>query len=583
MPTASKEDAQAAPRGRPPRRGTRLSFHPSLLFLLLGVALLLAIAYQAQTAVRSHRATVDQVLADYAATAAWGFDQRISAGGNSEIADMLELLFHPLHGAHPKTVRSELPPASSVFYPAGACHPDSPWGCIRPIPFAMRFPLSGGEGEVVGYVPAGFHLERVRAEVRRHVRTNKLLQRTEAALGMRLAGRPHLVGYSRQLGVTDTLLYVLALDSAAVAPVFRSALLDRLLLPEPLVRDKTNGELLTVVVGVEGGGTIFQSGPLPATAETRTRKISSAIPGLSVSVALHEAAAGKLIVGGPPVSRLPLLLGLLVLASSLLIVGLVQLRREQALARMRSEFVASVSHELRTPLALQRVFLDMLKLGRVRSEEERRWSIETIDRETVRLMHLVENVLQFSRAEQSQMRVVPAPGELSDVVRDAADAFAPLAQPAGTGIKLHLEKVTVPVDGAALRQVVMNLLENAVKYGPEGQTVTVTLERRGDTAVLTIDDEGPGIREAEREVVFEPFRRGDGTFSTAVAGSGIGLAIVHEIVRLHGGSIGVESAPSGGARLRIVLPGAQAAGIAAVEGDEQVYAHPASVGGYSHG
>lgn len=559
MPTPSGEYSQAVASGRPPRLGTKVRLHPSLVFLLLGIALLLAIAYQAQSAVRSHRATVDQALTDYAASAAWSFDQRISAGRNSDIAEMLEFVFHPLHGAHPDTVRAELPPVSSVFYPVGACHPDLPSGCVGPVPFAMRFPLSGGLGEVTGDILPDFPLEYIREQVRRHARTGKLLHRTEAALGLQLAGRPYLVGYSQQLSVADTLLYVLVLDSAAMAPVFRAAFAARPLLPEPLVGDRPNGELLVARVTVNGGSTLFQSGPLPPTPEAGTRKISSVIPGLSVGVALHKTAAGKLIVGGPPASRLPLLAGLLALASSLLVIGLVQLRREQALARMRNEFVASVSHELRTPLALQRVFLDMLKLGRVRTEDERRWSIDTIDREATRLMHLVENVLQFSRAEQGHMRVAPANAELSDIVRDATDTFEPLVKAAGAKIKLNLQKVAAPVDGTALRQVIMNLLENALKYGPEGQTITVSLMLQDDTAVLAIDDQGPGIPLLERKAVFEPFRRGAGTFNTAVAGSGIGLAVVHEIVRLHGGTVGVEDAPSGGARLRVVFPGARPA------------------------
>jgi signal transduction histidine kinase len=540
-----------------------------MAFLALGVALLLAAAFQAQSAVRSHRATVEGVLHDYAATAAWNYRERLGVSErNGEIASMLETAFHyPLHQLTPTSrtigpdqLQPVVPPTAVLLDPPRdsaerCCTPRTPRGR-----FAMRFATSDGDGESVGQVPVGLPLARVREIVRREVRLRHLVRRTEGAVGARLAGRPWLLLFSRQLVAGDTLLYVLPLDSATAAPLFEAAFGGSSLLPRPLVGERTNCELAAVDVLTAEGAVLYRSKPAPPARPAAVAELAAAPVGLTIRMALRDEATKRLIIGGPPASRLPLLLGLVVVAGGLLVVAFGQLRREAALARLRSDFVASVSHELRTPLALQRVFLDMLTLGRARTDEQRRWSLENVDRESRRLAHLVENVLRFSRAEQRQLRVILVPTELGAVVRDAAAAFAPLARPAAVTLALHLAAgVVAPADADALRQVLLNLLENAVKYGPRGQTVTVSLAVEGGSATVTVDDEGPGIPPAERATVFEPFRRGAAAIGGAVAGSGIGLSVVREIVRLHGGTVAVTESPTGGARVCVTLPGARVA------------------------
>src|SRR5206468_1637555 len=121
-----------------------------------------------------------------------------------------------------------------------------------------------------------------------------------------------------------------------------------------------------------------------------------------------DQAGALRTLGGLPQSRLPLLLGALGLTAGLIVTALVQLRREYELARLRTDFVSGVSHELRTPLAQIRMFSETLLLGRVRSEEEGRRSLEIIDQEARRLTHLVENLLHFSRSERQVTRLSPA-------------------------------------------------------------------------------------------------------------------------------------------------------------------------------
>ena len=137
----------------------------------------------------------------------------------------------------------------------------------------------------------------------------------------------------------------------------------------------------------------------------------------------------------------------------------------------------------------------------------------------------------------------------------AIEAFAPLAAERGARVVS-----TVPpglharVDSLALRQVLTNLLENAVKYGPRGQTVTVGASTDGRCVRVWVDDEGPGVPAGEREVVWEAFRRGRQAEASGAAGSGIGLAVVRELAVQYGGGVRVADAPAGGARFSIELP-----------------------------
>jgi signal transduction histidine kinase len=243
------------------------------------------------------------------------------------------------------------------------------------------------------------------------------------------------------------------------------------------------------------------------------------------------------------------------LSVALAAIGVMQLRRESELARLRSDFIASVSHELRTPLAQVRMFAETLLLGRVRSDEERLRSLQIVDQEARRLTHLVENILQFSRAEREAIRLAPVPSELASQVREAVEAFAPVARSRHVAVQTALENdVVCVVDPAALRQILLNLLDNAVKYGPLGQTVTITLRRVGDRVRIMVDDEGPGIPSDERDRVWEPYRRLESAVTAAVAGSGIGLSVVAQLVAMHGGRAWVDSAPGKGARFVVELP-----------------------------
>jgi len=337
------------------------------------------------------------------------------------------------------------------------------------------------------------------------------------------------------------------MDAVPVQHIFRDIVSRRPLLPPTLAGSRN--ELLGVSVRTSEGGEIYLSPGAGGEAAARLAgTLDEAFGGLQYEVALKPEAAARLVIGGLPRSRLPVLLGLLALTGALAVAALLQLRREHQLAGLRSDFVSSVSHELRTPLAQIRLFSETLLLKRIRSEQEGRRALEIIQQESRRLTHLVENVLFFSRSERGVERVSLRPMPLVPLVTELVEAFVPLARSGRSDVRVEIQDAAdALVDPAAFRQILLNLLDNAVKYGRADQTIAVGIARRGDAARALVADQGPGVPPDARGRIFAPYSRLVTASSSAVAGTGIGLAVVRELVRLHGGSIRVEDAPGGGA------------------------------------
>lgn len=295
---------------------------------------------------------------------------------------------------------------------------------------------------------------------------------------------------------------------------------------------------------------------IPTTLFADTVRLGSQFADLLLDVGLATSDPGALVAGGLPRSRLFALLGLLVLMAGLVGAAVLQLRREHELARLRADLTAGVSHELRTPLAQILLFGETLMLERTRSDRERRAAAEVIVREARRLMHLVENALHFTRADRQLLHFSPECIDLADATREIVISFAPLAFAAKVTLRDVIDQpAPALIDGAAYRQIALNLLENAVRYGPAGQTVTVRVERLDGTARLVVEDEGPGIPVNDRERVWAPFVRLTNPAHGSM-GTGIGLAVVRDLTARHGGRAWVEraTAPAGGARFVVELP-----------------------------
>ena len=285
------------------------------------------------------------------------------------------------------------------------------------------------------------------------------------------------------------------------------------LLPPALVGNLPNDSIVSITVtrgfaGEAEGETLFVSSvQYPSTYMARVVERPEHIS-MRFEAHLRPALASTLVPSRPKAFRGLWLLGLLCATLSLAAVVLAQIRREQQLVRARSDFVSSVSHELRTPLAQIRLFAESLKLGSTRSERDRTAAIEVILQESQRLMHLVENVLHFTRPGGRGRTPFPERVDLSQLVREVVHGFEPLAR--GRGIRFLVDapdRVEVQVEPGPTRQILLNLLDNAVKFSPADHTVTVRTWMEDTWACVAVADQGPGIPAADREVIWRPFVR----------------------------------------------------------------------------
>ena len=267
-------------------------------------------------------------------------------------------------------------------------------------------------------------------------------------------------------------------DADFVAKVFEKVVKHHALLPPTLVPSGSPNGALAVRVTAPAGQQLFASSNDWSNYAASTT-LPPAYGRLELAVALRPAEAGGLVIGGLPRERLPLLAGLLTLTAGLVVVALVQLRREAGMSRLRADFISGVSHELRTPLAQIRMFAETLLLGRVRSR---------VGRAPVARNHrprvAAAGAAGGERAALLARRAAaaadhPRATRLAPLVADVVESFAPLAAARQATIATDLDGgVVADVDGGAIRQILLNLLDNAVKYGPVGQTVTVSARPR---------------------------------------------------------------------------------------------------------
>ena len=255
-----------------------------------------------------------------------------------------------------------------------------------------------------------------------------------------------------------------------------------------------------------------------------------------------------------------LTLGTLVVLVAAMAVLMLAVRREMALTRLKSEFVANVSHELKTPLSLIRLFGETLLYGRAANEEKRREYYSVITRESERLTHLINNILDFSRIDAGHKRYKRTDCDVGEVVAQTLDTYRFHLDHHGFDCRLDIASnvPTVSADANAISQAVLNLLNNAVKYSRDVKVVEVRVEPSRhagrDGVMIAVADHGMGITARERGRLFESFFRGEREEVRATRGSGLGLALVHHIVTGHDGEIWVDSTPGQGSTFSVFLP-----------------------------
>jgi signal transduction histidine kinase len=232
--------------------------------------------------------------------------------------------------------------------------------------------------------------------------------------------------------------------------------------------------------------------------------------------------------------------------------------REVRLARLQSDFVAAVSHEFRSPLTSLRHIGDLLAENRLPSEEQKQRSYAVLTHETDRLGRLVESLLDFARFESGSAVLRLSPASIADVVRSVVADFQirPDAGSRSMVVPDSLPALMVNIDRDAVARALWNLLDNAVKYSPRDSTIWIGVSATADgrSACVSVRDEGIGIPSHEQRTVFDRFVRGREATFRRIQGTGIGLALVRELMRAHHGSVAVESEPGAGSTFTLVLP-----------------------------
>ena len=227
-----------------------------------------------------------------------------------------------------------------------------------------------------------------------------------------------------------------------------------------------------------------------------------------------------------------------------------------AVARLQSDFVSAVSHEFRTPLTSLREFTDILIERNIADEDRRRTYYHAMARQTHRLQRLVEDLLDFGRMERGnvnyRMESLPA----ANTIRAIVDEFRQQVTPGGWQIDFAEDDPhsTVRADREALTRAVWNLLDNAVKYSKDCRTVWTEVANAGDRVAIRVRDRGMGLPAAEQKQVFRKFVRGSAAKAENIKGTGIGLAIVQQIVHAHRGELQLQSELGVGSTFTILLP-----------------------------
>jgi len=534
-----------------------------ILFLVLSLAVAGFGALEAYRAQRSHTATATDLLRDYSEFAAWSYERNSWELLRSAIDSHLAIAYQNTQFALGHATEQCLLTILEPHTDPGSCN------CTPTLAGSYSFftrlgePVS--ESRWVGDLPETAHQAAVVEATQEHARSVYGDEWPFAVLHLSGVDDAPVIAYTRLESPTifgsglaaerDTVLYGFQIDRQRLARLYARVLTDQILLPPTLTRERPNDEVISVQVYGPEESLLYASGPEAEMAFAAPIDRQELFGGGEIRASVLPNVAGELIIGGLPKDRTGILVLVFSLAGALAILAIVQLRREDQLALLRQDFVASVSHELRTPLAQVRLFTETLKLGRTKNDEQRGWALDNIDRETRRLSNLVENILHFSRAERGVQRLDREPADVATVVRDAIQSFAPLLPEQKGRIVGDLPGgLVAEVHEDSLRQVILNLLDNAVRYGPPGQTIRVHGSKAENRIRIVVDDEGPGVPLEERERIFEPFQRGDQSVGTVVVGSGIGLAVVQEIVAAHEGEIRVEDAPDGGARFIVELP-----------------------------
>lgn len=545
------------------QRVTALTSSITVGLILFAIGLTALLAYRAFDASRAQRRMTERTLRDYAGFAAF----QLKNATSQRIAGSYRGAFDPIvrelnaHGLTPPLGADSAAKLSSL---AGElCR------CLEGISFYYQITFADSAIDATQSTVAT-------PEVLRRIRDTVIAQATAPGRpdpplpnlgGTRRPGAPPMAQFLASIHSTIgqrpyMFIHALTVDPLGkplvahgvavpseypVARAVKAVIAFQPILPTTLTRGLSVDSILAVTVTTPSGAVVYQSHTPADGSYAAADSLEPRLGGLHFQVAIDPAAAGRLIIGGLPRSRLPEVLATAFLAMGLLGLLLYQFRRQEELARLRNEFVSGVSHELRTPLAQIRLLAELLRMGKVPTEEQKERSLRIIDKEARRLSFLVDGILSFTHTQRG--RLSPVRTDVAAEIQEIVEGFEPLAEAQEVRLTTGLQPgIVADVDRGALRQVLLNLLDNAVRYGPSGQNVTITTKAAGERWTLEVADEGPGIPSDEHDRIFAPYYRMKRDEGGAVGGTGIGLAVVHQLVEEHGGEVRVAPTSRNGAR-----------------------------------
>ncbi len=518
--------------------------------LLATLALAGVLGFQAYDSARSHRATAQQTLRDYAQLANWRYEDWASKVLENSLSGAISALgsYYQVH-------------AETLWSPSALLDQQlkkkEHWIPMPDIDYAIRVEREGLSIESAGAAPETNTLERIAENLVSHADTayDPSKDWFKVLHDPNVGGSKTFVYTLRQNRSGAVYLYAFEVSVKELAVLLKKYPPKEPLLPKALTGNLPNEALLSVAVSSPSLPTMVVVGDSLSKDYFASESMSSPFNDLVISVGLNPEIAESLVIGGLPASRLPVVVGAFVLTTFLIVGAAHQIRRENELARLRSAFATGVSHELRTPLTQIRMFLESVLLGRTVSNEQKQQYLEIAHEEAKRLSHLVDNVLRFSKVERGAARVNTSQINLTKTLESIIESLP--KNPEGEPVALRLsleEEIPVQADAEAIRAIVTNLVDNATKYGPPDQTISIGAVKTDRFARMWVSDEGPGIPKEGKRRIWEPYYRLERDSSSAVAGTGIGLSIVQEFVRLHGGSAWVEDGDTGGARFVVELP-----------------------------
>ena len=232
------------------------------------------------------------------------------------------------------------------------------------------------------------------------------------------------------------------------------------------------------------------------------------------------------------------------------------IKSEMNFARIKSDFVSNVSHELRTPLALIRMYSETLSMNRVKSEEKKHKYYNVITKESERLSHLVNNILDFSKMESGKKSFNFSKIELNQIVSDVMEMYVFHLKQKGFqyAISLHKNDLFIKGEAQGITESIINLLDNAMKYSPNKKEITIETGESEKHFWIEVSDKGEGIANTEHTQIFDKFYRVSSGLVHNTKGSGLGLALVDYTMKSHGGKISLKSKLGKGSNFRLNFP-----------------------------